>query len=435
MKIRKFCLILIILLVSLGWSNNYHGTAIAMSNQNNWKGWVVAIDTGLVLHSPNRGVNWISQSFLTSRYFFDVFFLDTLKGWIGTDQGFIYNTDDGGVNWTIQVMGISKHVARILFIDDNYGWAACGAAIIGRTNQGGQNWSWEQIQLSNPPFPSETVDFYGVSFVNRAKGWMCAGRYPELISDTFRFTRGQGYIAVSNDSGFNWQLQRRDTVYDFFDIRFKDALNGYVVGGNDRTNAGIIMKTTDGGQNWQSVTIPTQAKILRALENVGNHWWAVGRNGTIIPSSDNGNTWVNQQSNVDTTLFDVDFCDTLHGLVSGNSCVLYTNNGGDTWHIANAGLEEINSIPIIHNFKSKIYAFPNPFHSQITFNISELTSNNYNLQIYNAVGNLVKTVTTRHRQLIWEGKDSYGRTVPPGVYFAVVRTKDGTSTAPIIYQK
>jgi len=436
MKLRRIYLYLLLLFfITIGFAHNYHGAAIAMSNQNNWKGWVVTIDTGLVLHTPNSGVTWISQSFLTSRYFFDVFFLDSLQGWIGTDQGFIYYTDDGGDYWSTQVMGLAKHAARIFFIDEDYGWAACGGAIVGQTIDGGATWA--QLFLQYPPFHLDTVDLYGIHFINRLKGWFCAGRYPEYIEsipgvgDTW-FTRGQGYIAVSNDGGDTWQLQKRDTVYDYFDLRFKDLSNGYVVGGNDRTNAGIIFKTTTGGQSWQSVTnIPSQAKILRAVEWVGNHLWAVGRNGTIIHSSNNGSTWSTQQSNVDTTLFDVDFCDTLHGLVSGNGCVLYTNNGGDTWQTANIeGIQEIN-INLLSNSKFKISAFPNPFHFHVTLQKPV----EHTLKIYSVVGNLIRVFNSGTSTVTWDGKDNYGRFVPAGVYFATIRTKKNLSVIPIIYQK
>ena len=430
MKFQKCYLLFFLLFFTLGWANNWHGAAIAPDGRN---AWVVTIDTGLVLHTPNCCTTWVDQSFPTPRYFWDVFSLNNQKVWIGTDQGFIFYTENGGNDWTQQASGLSKHVARIFFFDDSCGWAACGKPIIGRTIDGGQGWA----QIFLPPiFPMDTVDFYGVHFVNRLKGWVCAGRYPEYIEsipgvgDTW-FTRGQGYIAKSTDGGDNWQLQRRDTVYDFFDIRFKDALNGYVVGGNDRTNVGVIMKTTDGGQNWQSVTIPTQAKILRALENVGNHWWAVGRNGTIIHSSDNGNKWTNQQSNVDTTLFDVDFADTLHGLVSGNGCVLYTNNGGDTWQIANIeGIQEIN-INLLSNSKCKIIAFPNPFHYHVTFQKPV----EHTLQIYSVVGNLIRVFNSGTSTVTWNGKDNYGRLVPAGVYFAMMKNSNNLTVTPIVYQK
>lgn len=428
MKFIKRFIIISLTFISTIWASNYHGSAIAAANQNRWKGWLVTIDTGFVLHTPNNGISWINQSFLTSRYFFDIFFLDSLKGWIATDQGFIYYTDDGGDTWINQVMGLAKHAARIQFINNDYGWAACGGAIVGRTVNGGQY--WQQLFLPYPPFHVDTVDLYDMSFVNSRKGWFCAGRYPELINDTFYFKGGQGYIAASNDSGINWQLQKKDTIYDFFGIKFKDSLNGIVAGGNDSTNNGAVMKTTNGGQTWSIVIIPTQSKYLRALEWVDNHLWAVGRNGTIIHSSNNGSTWSTQYSNVDTTLFDVDFCDTLHGLIAGNGYVLYTNNGGSTWTQASIDLAEIN-INRLSVKRPGIKALPNPFHYQVT--LQKLFEQN--IYIYSVTGRLVRTYDTKNSSVIWNGKDNADKFVPSGIYFVTLKSSHKLISIPIIYEK
>lgn len=446
-KININCFALIfIFMISISEAYNFHGAAMA---PNTLLGWVVTIDDiPLVLHTPDCGLTWINQSFISPLSHFDVFSLNEQKVWICGYAGFIYYTPNGGQNWYQQVQGLSKWAARVFFINDTCGWAACGAAIVGRTISGNDTIyqdtieTWQQVNLTNPPFSADSCDIYGIHFIDQNRGWFCAGRYPEYVpvADETLYTGGQGYIAKTSDGGGNpltWQLLRRDTIYDFFDIKFIDSLTGFVVGGNDRNNAGVVMKTTDGGQNWQTVTIPTQAKVLRALEIVGNrHAWAVGRNGTIIRSTDGGSNWILQQNNVDTTLFDVDFADTLRGLISGNGYVLYTANGGLNWSIADLpGIEEINLNIKLQTSKSIIHVFPNPFRYQTTFIIQDLTTKEHNLQIYDISGKLVKSFNIFRSSVIWEGKDNYGRFVPAGVYFATMKNSNNLTVAPIVYQK
>lgn len=437
MRNSKNIFAIFLIFASLVFATNYHGSAIKMSSPSNWKGWVVAIDTGVVLHTPNSGLNWINQSFQTSRYFFDVYFRDTLHGWIGTDQGFVYYTENGGTDWTIQVMGLSKFATRITFYDANNGWAALGGALVGTTNDGGQQWN--QIVLDYPPFHVDSVDLYDISFATVNKGWFCAGRFPEYIEsipgqgDTW-FTKGQGYIAVSSDGGDTWQLQKKDTVYDYYGIKFVDTLKGFVAGGNDRTNSAVMMKTQNGGQTWQPITIPNQTKYLRALEFVGRKYaWAVGRNGTIIHSSDSGNTWVQQQSYVDTTLFDVDFDDSLHGLVAGNGCVLYTNDGGALWQQANIGIDDINYITNI-NPKLNMTVSPNPFRHRTIFHIQNVNAHPYNIKIYNLNGELIKSLD-QSQAPIWNGTDNKGKQVSSGIYFSAININQHITIVPVIYQK
>jgi photosystem II stability/assembly factor-like uncharacterized protein len=403
---------------------------------NTLNGWVVRSDTiRYVLHTPDCGLTWITQGFLSvySRYFYDVFFLNEQKGWIGTNQGFIYYTANRGDSWQIQYMGLAKNIFRVDFLDDSCGWVACSNAMLGRTIHGGLNYSWDQIFLPYPPYDIDTVDIWGISFVNRFKGWFCSGRYLEYIEslpgqgDTW-FRKGQGYIAVSNDSGLNWQLLLRDTINDFYDIKMLDSLNGFVIGGNDRTMSAVIMKTSNGGNAWQPVTIPTQAKYLRSLKFVGNHAWAVGHRGTILHSNNDGNTWQMQTSNVNTTLYDVDFSDTLHGLVAGDSYVLYTYNSGNTWNIAAVGIEEESST--LNAIHSILEVYPNPSKALTAIRYSLRAESKVSLQLFDISGRLVKTLVNESKNsgnysVIWNRTDDNNRKVGEGVYFCILKTSGG----------
>ncbi|MEO0114002.1 MAG: YCF48-related protein [candidate division WOR-3 bacterium] len=412
--------VLVLSLISFTFGNNYHGCALAPNSNH---GWVVTIESTLCYHTWDGGVHWEQQNIPTTRDFFDIFFLDSLRGWTANRLAMIWHTDDGGASWRWQNLGGAKFATRIFFLDYTFGWAACGEAIVLLTTDSGT--SWVQIDLHNY-LPADTVDFYDVSFVNELKGWMVAGRYPELdTAGNVIFKQGQGYIVHSEDGGDSWVLQRRDTYYDFFGVKFKDELEGWVVGGNDSTMEACVLHTTDGGQTWQAQSIPAQAKYLRALELIdGNKLWAVGRNGTIIYSSNGGNTWTLQTSGVDTTLFDVDFADSLRGLIAGNDIVLYTQDGGRNWIITDpTGLFEPKSR--ISNFEfriSNLICYPNPFTAKTTIRFNGNPKGFSVLKIYNSAGELVKSfsLTTKNQQpitLIWDGRDDRGKELAPGIYF------------------
>lgn len=427
--------------VSVSQATNYRGTALA---PNSLSGWVVAIDTGLVKYTPDCGHSWYDQSFITPRYFFDIFFLNGQKGWIGGNEGFIFYTPNSGQNWYRQAMGLSKWAARVFFINDTVGWAACGEAIVAKTVKGSETLysfsTWEQAFLPNPPFSADSCDIYGIHFIDENRGWFCAGRYPEYdaVAGETLYTKGQGYIARTTDGGANpltWQLLRRDTIYDFYDIKFTDSLHGWVVGGNDRTMSAVIMKTQDGGLTWQTITIPNQAKYLRALKFVGsNHAWAVGRNGTILHTSNGGNVWSIQSSNVDTTLFDIDFADTQNGLIAGNGYVLYTHNGGINWYTANVSIQEFTTNPQLKITNSTLQASPNPFRNEISFILSNC-SHKTDVKIYDIYGSLVITIPYHNDIIKWNGTNTYGQSVSSGVYFAHIKTDNSHNINRIVFQK
>jgi len=422
----KRLVLLLFLFCTIAWAHTFHGAAMA---PNTLKGWVVASDTwGYVLHTPDGGLTWINQSFSTWRHFYDVFFLNEQKGWIGTDQGYVFYSLNGGQNWYPQGQGIAYFAYRILFINDSCGWAACSDAVIGRTvcgNDTTHNWqTWQQIVLPDPPFTYDMVAFNGVTSFDSLTCWLCGGKYPEYYPwppETL-YTKGQGYIVKLTNGGQNWQLLLRDTIYDFFDIKFHDTLNGFIVGGNDRTMSANVMRTFNGGNTWQNVIIPSQAKYLRSVKFVGNHAWAVGHSGTIIHSNNSGNSWQIQTSNVNTTLYDVDFADTLHGLIAGDSYVLYTYNSGNTWNIANVGIEEES--PMLNAIHPMLEVYPNPAKRLTAIRFSLPAESKVSLQLYDISGRLVKT-------LVNESKKSGIYNVPlntemlsAGVYFLSLETKE-----------
>jgi photosystem II stability/assembly factor-like uncharacterized protein len=400
---KKYLVVSFILLISsitLSLGHSYHGVSMAPNTLN---GWTVAQDTGLVLYTSDCGLTWDNQSFLTPRYYWDVFSLNEQKSWICGIEGFVFYTPNGGQNWYPQAMGLAYNTNKIYFINDTCGWAACDDAIIIRTLQSTDTifnfYTWELIFLPNPPFYSGDCHISGIHFINHSCGWFCSGRMPEMHypPDETIYTKGQGYIASSTDSGLNWQLLLRDTIDDFFDIKMLDSLHGFVIGGNDRTMSATIKKTDNGGITWQPLTIPAQAKFLRSMKIIGNKIWAVGHHGTILYSDNGGNNWTLQTCPIETTLYDIDFGDTLHGLIGGEGYILYTHNGGNTWHIANLGIEEEIGVGSGNRaMTSSIKLYPNPAKSYFSINflqmLNQVQHDKLTVKIFDVSGKLVKEI-------------------------------------------
>ncbi len=321
------------MLISLGQGEIFHGVAVPPGGTN---AWVVTIETTAVYRTTDFGYNWQPQEINTFRDFFDVFFLDDSNGWTCGRVGDIWHTRNGGLSWERQNLGGPKFATRIRFLDEEYGWSAGGEAILLHTTNGGEE--WHMTFFPRPPYPSDTVDFQGVFFIDRRTGWLVAGRFPEG-GDTFAY--GQGFITKTQDGCSTWTLQRVDTVYDFYDVAFIDANHGWVVGGNDRTMNGVVLHTTDGGNSWMEQALPSGTRFLRAVTFNGDKGWACGRNGTIIHTSNRGATWVRQTTGVDTTLFDIEFADSLRGMAAGNSVVLVTTDGGQSWIRRLGGIDDV----------------------------------------------------------------------------------------------
>jgi photosystem II stability/assembly factor-like uncharacterized protein len=408
----------------------YHGVAIA---PNGLDAWVVNIDSVAIYHSPDFGTTWEPQTISTTRQLFGVFFIDEERGWTCGEIGAIHATTDGGLNWYRQNLGGPKFASRIQFLDTLHGFSSGGTAMLMFTTDGGQQWSSDFFP--SPPFPSDTVDFQGLSFVDPSTGWLVAGRYPE--GDTFY--GGQGYIAkvIAGGDTFQHILQLKDTVYDFFDVDFADSMNGWVVGGEDIHDAGAVFHTTNGGTDWVQQTIPVGAHYLRAVDFVSpSQGWACGRNGTIVHTSDRGQTWESQFCIADTTLFDIQFVDSLRGMIAGNTIVLYTTDGGAQWVRGFGGVEE--SPRTAAPSTVGLVLSRNPVKRGVRFRASGLT-HAYGISVYDAAGRRVRALRRhargRSEQVEWDGCDASGQPVQSGLYVARLESGGRVATARFVFLK
>jgi photosystem II stability/assembly factor-like uncharacterized protein len=112
-------------------------------------------------------------------------------------------------------------------------------------------------------------------------------------------------------------------------VWFTDARTGYAVGFR-----GTILKTTDGGQSWQDQSTGNPRDHFYAVHfpnaTTGH---AVGYLATAFATTDAGAKWVPRSFGQKTaTLHSVHFVDTQTGYATGENCWIYkTTDGGSKW--------------------------------------------------------------------------------------------------------
>jgi len=115
---------------------------------------------------------------------------------------------------------------------------------------------------------------------------------------------GFGQILRSTDQGVNWVPQ--DIRGDFFqDVCFPSAQVGYVVG-----RAGTILKTTNGGQDWETISNGDQLlrsnPAFRAVHFLDEQrGYVAGENGLLWKTENGGQDWIEYEDAPDIDFLDI----------------------------------------------------------------------------------------------------------------------------------
>ena len=139
-----------------------------------------------------------------------------------------------------------------------------------------------------------------------------------------------------------WQWQNPQPQGNFLtDICFIDSLNGWAAGYN-----GLLMKTTDGGENWVSKWNSNDDWFNTIFFHDRLNGW-LGASDTLYNTTDGGETWT---PNFYPGATDIHFINMNEGWFCSFFNVYKTTNGGNSWSSYYTGsIHEIHSIYFINN--------------------------------------------------------------------------------------
>lgn len=148
-----------------------------------------------------------------------------------------------------------------------------------------------------------------------------------------------GSILKSTDGGKSWRQVQNNTTLPVYGISFMNAQVGFAVGGQSycggtgcKVPGYLMLKTTDGGETWDSVPLPYKPADLRTIKFYSPAFGiAIGIAANLF-TRDGGETWT------DFTSEEMKICNHL-SLISENAAYisvlqnqLYkTINGGGSW--------------------------------------------------------------------------------------------------------
>ena len=137
---------------------------------------------------------------------------------------------------------------------------------------------------------------------------------------------------LSNTS--KWEILKTDEYKSLTDIEFYNNNFGVISG-----SFGTLLKTEDGGENWEELNVKVNHSFLKTFILNENEFFT-SRVG-IYKTNDKGKSFneLGDLSNFSGSIYAIHFFDSNNGIIYKNGTILKTIDGGKVWNVTydNAG--------------------------------------------------------------------------------------------------
>ena len=191
----------------------------------------------------------------------------------------------------------------------------------------------------------------------------------------------------------------------------------------------FLQFTTLAQEGWFEQTSGTTNWLYGVSFTDSDNGTAVGRNGTILRTTNGGTTWTSQTSGTTEQLEGVSFTDSDNGTAVGlNGKILRTTNGGVTF----VEEEEIDEIPTEFLLSQN---YPNPFNPSTKIRYSVPQSSSVVIKVFDILGNEIETLVNEEKsvgtyELNWNAEN-----LPSGVYFYRLQAGSFVETKKMVLMK
>ncbi len=332
----------------------------------------------------------------------------------GTNVTYIFRTYDGGISWTKVFERTLGFLDDVTMFNQSNGFAIGGEIdgkfLILKTTNRGKNWEYSQ---------TAPIALDGEYPLNTAITW--------LDNSTCWFATSHSRAFYTTDAGDTWDVVEIPSLQNVVTIAFKQAGEGLAASENS------MAKTIDNGESWQMI-FPSPVGEIHHIVNHQDIFWAL-IDKSIYKSINNGLNWEKQISGEENLRF-VSF--------------ITNQNGNFGWSVGENGSiqkyeHEITHINIdkkaeIPNQFSLQQNYPNPFNPITTIQYSLTNGTNVTLNIFNTLGQTVKSINSGFQQagsyqFVWDGTNNEGDQINSGVYLYQIITDDFTVVKKMAFLK
>ena len=392
---------------------------------------------------------WVALVRPTTKNLSRVSFIDSVRGWVAGDSGGVFKTTDGGVNWKAQDTKVTNNLFDLFFLDRFYGWAvglqyqqdtSWYGTVFLRTTNGGDTWLKRNLQGEY---------FYTLVFFDSVNGWMAGHdgklrkttdggitwsnamvdssivmgfpiKHLDFYSRNYGFAAGgaidaAGVLWRTTNGGDRWTAVNPDGDGEpIHAVHFIDSLNVIAVGGDFDIGSGLV-RSKDAGRSWQYVNLGIygEARAI-SFRTPGEGYVPLGFTRTYMVTKDTGRTWHDFTTPDTEAVFDVKFPDSLHGYMVGAFGTVLKYN---------PKIVSVNpSAPDLPAATALFQNYPNPFNPGTTISFTIPHSSFVSVKVYDVLGREVATLFRGEQGAGVHEVEFDGSILASGVYYYELTT-------------
>lgn len=241
--------------------------------------------------------------------------------------GTVLHSLDAGATWERRRTSTQETLFDVSFADDRYGWAVGENGVVLRSSDGGVSWIRQEIRIEEE---GETrpldLHLFGVAALSPAEAWAVGD-----LGALFRVRDGERWERVSLPDAVFADGETSERILNAVD--FYDHERGWIVG-----EFGTVLRTTDGGETWTGERrfedVPSDLYLFDVTHRDESMVVAVGLAGRVLVSRDGGTSWKPSSSGLQSALYGITWGNPDGVAVGDRGEIIVSADSGFGWQSA-----------------------------------------------------------------------------------------------------
>lgn len=252
-------------------------------------------------------------------------FVDNVTGFAAGAYGTLLKTTNGGADWIQINSGTDKNLMSICFLNSGTGYIGGPRQLLKKTTNGGV--TWQNLQLPVQGQWDTAYYVMDINFVTQNTGYVVG------------FFQLESKIWKTTDGGNSWITQGTGGADYLKETYFLDENTGFAFGGPTYSE---VIKTTNGGATWQSVSQESYIAYSMCFINASTGVYGCA-DGRVYRTVDGGNTWNFAMCPSSLDITSIHFINATTGFGFGSGSVyIKTTDAGLTWNEYSIGVGSVN---------------------------------------------------------------------------------------------